>query len=365
MTHRFTQEAPQKRQKRQTFDEYDYDPTNYDHIYDEDIEDNNSPDFVEPGEDPSPVAALAEGPLPELVTLDMELKYDRSLLNFFNGDRDKVVDLISRAAELAKPYLRLPSLGVMVDLNFVGEIEFLEDTVKASEEDIKNLAKKFENQDRLISIFATELILGEKPSREAKKTKGIAFTGTACRANGEALSITELAYLTKTGEPLLFTMSKTFAHETGHNLGLRHDHDAEHGGRRGPCNRKGLMSYNPRPEAWSSCSRSDFEEWYRNTGYVCLEAKEVPKESTPAGPSFGPPIGPDTFINCSNKLTTQDSPSKGKIFEENLMILDHLKHFQAKLVISHSCTTTRRHLGAYRGQQADRSATPRGSPRQR
>ena len=318
MTYRFWQKDQQRRQKRQTFDSsYDYDP-NYEDIYDEyDIDygtrDFDTPDTVDPGENPFPVAALAEGPLPQLVTLDIDLKYDRSLLNYFNGDRDKVREFITRVIHLARPHLRHHSLGVMVDLNFVGDIELLEATVKASEEDIRSLVPQFENQDRLVSIFATEIIPGQRSTRQAKATTGIAARGAACRTGGIALSITELAFLRKDGQPHLLQTSKTFAHEVGHNLGIFHDHAAKHGGQRGSCNGKGLMSYGVRrPRMWSSCSKSDFEGWYRKEGYTCLEAKEVPKESKPAGQSNGTPVGPETFTNCSNKLTTKDSPSKGK-----------------------------------------------------
>ena len=312
MTHRFTQEIPRRRQKRQTLYDYDYhDSADYDDdYYDEDL-DYDAEDTLEAGKNPYPVAALAEGPLPQLVTLDIDLKYDRSLLNYFDGDHNKVKDMISRAVELAKPYLRHHSLGVMVDLNFVGEIEFFDETVKATREEMKNLVSKFDKQDRLVSIFATELIPGQRSTLLARAIKGIAYTDGACRTQGKALGITELA---NPRNPEL-QMSQTFAHETGHSLGIRHDYEEKHGGKRGACNTKerGLMSKGRRrPNRWSSCSKSDFEKWYRDEGYACLEAKEVPKESKPAGPSIGPPVGPQTFKNCSNKLTTKDSPSKGR-----------------------------------------------------
>ena len=57
---------------------------------------------------------------------------------------------------------------------------------------------------------------------------------------------------------------------------FRHDFDKDHGGREGPCDRLGLMSYNPdRPDSWTNCSKRDFEDWYRETGHGCLVEKEV------------------------------------------------------------------------------------------
>ena len=53
---------------------------------------------------------------------------------------------------------------------------------------------------------------------------------------------------------------------------FRHDFDKDHGGREGPCDRLGLMSYNPdRPDSWTDCSKKDFEDWYRSKGHACLE----------------------------------------------------------------------------------------------
>merc|ERR1719319_1728218 len=64
---------------------------------------------------------------------------------------------------------------------------------------------------------------------------------------------------------------------------MRHDHAALHGGRRGPCNKQGLMSYGRRPEAWSRCSNADFESWYRRRGRVCLLTHDAtPAQASPA-----------------------------------------------------------------------------------
>ena len=66
------------------------------------------------------------------------------------------------------------------------------------------------------------------------------------------------------------------AHELGHNFGMQHDFDLSHGGNGefgGPCDGKGIMSYNNPPLVWSSCSKSDFQEQYANQqwGNGCLE----------------------------------------------------------------------------------------------
>ena len=68
---------------------------------------------------------------------------------------------------------------------------------------------------------------------------------------------------------------------------LRHDFHELHGGNNSPgsntkgCEGEGLMSYgskedtwNPskRPNAWSTCSNSDFKNWYRQKGHKCLRS---------------------------------------------------------------------------------------------
>ena len=59
---------------------------------------------------------------------------------------------------------------------------------------------------------------------------------------------------------------------------FRHDFDKEHGGRPGPCNKEGLMSYGERPDKWSECSNKDFTKWWRKMGHACV--KEVSEIST-------------------------------------------------------------------------------------
>ena len=61
----------------------------------------------------------------------------------------------------------------------------------------------------------------------------------------------------------------------GHNFGMSHDFDAKHGGKTGPCNSKGIMSYGDKLERWSSCSVSDFTGYYnsQNWGNTCMKGK--------------------------------------------------------------------------------------------
>ena len=47
---------------------------------------------------------------------------------------------------------------------------------------------------------------------------------------------------------------------------MQHDFEVAHGGNGefgGPCDGKGIMSYNNPPLVWSTCSKSDFRKQYR------------------------------------------------------------------------------------------------------
>ena len=55
---------------------------------------------------------------------------------------------------------------------------------------------------------------------------------------------------------------------------MLHDFDRAHGGRWGPCNGKGIMSYGSFSyNQWSTCSRSDWERHFtsREWDLYCLE----------------------------------------------------------------------------------------------
>merc|ERR1719430_579468 len=119
------------------------------------------------------------------------------------------------------------SLSIRIVLE-IGEVSHIDETLEASEERIKFLARKKEKP--LTSYFCKDIGGG---------VLGIAYVGAACHSRGYAVNINELYSLYKSE----LRTARTFAHELGHNIGMLHDFDKEHGGRGGKCNGQGLMSY--------------------------------------------------------------------------------------------------------------------------
>jgi len=108
--------------------------------------------------------------------------------------------------------------------------------------------------------------------------RGVADRPGIC--NEQAGLITEV-YKDTWGDP---TSALLFAHELGHSLGMEHDFSEKHRGSDptvnrdtegyyGPCNDKGIMSYDPPPpynKLWSDCSRKDLENTFKNKTHSCM-----------------------------------------------------------------------------------------------
>jgi len=239
--------------------------------------------------------------LPKEVNITTALFYDQSLLEAFGNDRKKVGNHLLSLAELVKPPMTL--LKIKVKLRVIGVLG-IPDRIDTSKSWYNKIRKKY-----LIRVFKLCKRKIRTPNVfsffTAKKGSsgdwGLGGRGTACngmmdtfilnKGRGRTTCAIKLDNATNPGilryEPAGGQMNVNwvdirdrrrsmtyFAHELGHNLGMRHDFEDIHGGQGGPCDGKGIMSYfsrdESRPEVWSPCSNEDFANWYREEGHLCM-----------------------------------------------------------------------------------------------
>jgi len=190
------------------------------------------------------------GPLPKSFTLETDMYYDNSLLERFNNNHTSVRQWLSKVYELTKIRMVHPDLIMSVHLKR-RKVEHLNDRITAS---IKDLERLFPRGYKNVGSFFCYDICREWCD------VGYAYGSSTCNTRGYGININEFY---REDDSELYT-AMTWAHELGHNLGMRHDE--EHGGPKGPCVGKGLMS---NVDGWSRCNNEDFEKYYRNKGYTC------------------------------------------------------------------------------------------------
>lgn len=216
-------------------------------------------DMIIPPANPNPPThhRAARQAIPSRVVLKTRIRYDNTLLRHFSWSRDLTRQWLSRMVEMAKPRLALSSLNTKIQLQLLGEMEQFHGDIQADQRTLDAIKARNPRTTSVTSYFCSQLGGG---------TLGIAFRGTACRQDGYAININKL--YTRTNSEL--NTARVWVHELGHNIGMRHDFDAAHGGEGGACNNQGLMSYNNRPDRWTTCSNNDFATWFRREGYTCL-----------------------------------------------------------------------------------------------
>jgi len=213
-------------------------------------------DYLVPPKNPlqGSIAPFQEA-LPSRVTLKTDIKYDNSLLKHFGYSHEKTKEFLNRVVSLAKVWMSHESIVMKVDIK-VGEVDHIDETIRASGYHIRNLFHRgFPSHT---SFFCKDFTRGS--------TLGIAYVRSACDYRGYAININEL-YTRYDAEQ---STAKVFAHELGHNIGMLHDFEDVHGGHGGPCDGRGLMSYHGAKDKWSACSNDDFEAYWRREGYRCM-----------------------------------------------------------------------------------------------
>jgi len=225
-------------------------------------------------------------PLPKEVNVTTALFYDQSLLEAFGNDRNRVENHLLSIAELVKPLMTL--LEIKVKLRVIGVFR-ISDRIDTS----SKICKRKMRNPNLFSFFTAK--------KGSDGSWGKAKRGTACNGMMDTFTLNKgrgrttcAIKLDNATNPGILRYGEAggqmnvnwvdmrdkrksmtyYAHELGHNLGMRHDFEDIHGGQGGPCDGKGIMSYfsrgESRPEVWSPCSNKDFANWYREEGHLCM-----------------------------------------------------------------------------------------------
>ena len=82
--------------------------------HDYDSTDSDDGDIFVPPPETNPVVGFSEGPLPNFVELNLNLRYDPTLLKQFHGSKDNAEGFIKTVVELARPHLQQHQLKVKV-----------------------------------------------------------------------------------------------------------------------------------------------------------------------------------------------------------------------------------------------------------
>jgi len=184
--------------------------------------------------------------------------YDQSLLEKYNGDHARAVQVIKEMHEHTKVMMRHPSIGRVVHIDYSVEPKFAAPLrTHAGPDNALNLFMNWLNPQGLCrdDIAFHHLIT----DRRNDGTSGVAWVGTVCHGRCFNTGITEVWRSS-------LSAAQTMAHEFGHNLGALHTFDRSNQGR----NCDGIMNYGQRPMTWSNCSRerwtSDYDVFVRSFG---------------------------------------------------------------------------------------------------
>jgi len=239
---------------------YEIDPT-------EGLQFPNQTDSVVPEVAGGQIAAM-NGQLPTSVEAKIHVRYDPSFRDLYGSDsaaKRKIRDIIS----LAQPWFkRERNLAMNIEIKVVTNQYYSSRIGHPFQSGmLSSVVGRGGSRDHPTAFFKAA-----DPAYRGR-THGIAHLSAFC--SGQKLGlITEVQKGTENDA----SNAILFAHELGHNLGMKHDFDKDHGGggggveHYGPCNDQGIMSYSPPqlPMKWSRCSRGDQERHYRERGHSCM-----------------------------------------------------------------------------------------------
>ena len=89
----------------------------YDTDYNKEYEEED--DLFELPPDPNPVSGFAEGPLPKFIELNLQVKYDLTLLEWFGGSKEATENYVQSVIHLAKLHLKHSNLDIKIHTKVV------------------------------------------------------------------------------------------------------------------------------------------------------------------------------------------------------------------------------------------------------
>ena len=87
--------------------------------YDDEEEYDEEDDLFELPPDPNPVAGFHVGPLPKFIELNLQVKYDLTLLEWFGGSKEAAENYVQSVIHLAKLHLKHSNLDIKIHTKVV------------------------------------------------------------------------------------------------------------------------------------------------------------------------------------------------------------------------------------------------------
>ena len=73
-------------------------------------------DLFELPPDPNPVSGYADGPLPKFIELNLQVKYDLTLLEWFGGSKEETENYVTSVLHLAEFHLQYTNLDIEIHI---------------------------------------------------------------------------------------------------------------------------------------------------------------------------------------------------------------------------------------------------------
>merc|ERR1711935_489270 len=190
--------------------------------------------------------------MPSKQKMQIKIHYDST----FNADTSDVSSYLDQMVTHVQSHFCQISLGTQIHIEAIGGYTYHADQTWKAEPDSNSLSGPIKDIAAADNSGADLGVFMCKDS-EFYGVVGLAWVGTMCKTYYSGYN----AGVNEKRENVLAT-SEVVAHEMGHNMGMLHDFDEDHGGSNGPCDGTGIMSYGSAPNVWSTCSRADFLALY-------------------------------------------------------------------------------------------------------